>query len=86
MALSDGHERTDGEDLIGSQRFDVGLRDRHDGNRLADRVEHFQNDPRLTAGRVRDPVDEHGHVPLLEVMLIDIAAQGHRLVQFRLHE
>jgi len=85
-ALSDGNERTDGEDLVGSQRFDIRLLDRHDGNRLADGVEHLKNDPRLTAGRVRDPVDEHGHVSLLEVMLIEVAAQGYSGIQIRLHE
>jgi hypothetical protein len=72
--------------IRGSQRFDIRLLDRHHGNRLAADVEHLQDDPRLTACRVRDPVDEHGHVSCLEVMLIDIAAQGDPLIQFGLHE
>jgi hypothetical protein len=73
-------KRSDCENLVGSEAFQIGLWNRDDGDGLSKSVEHLDDATLFPIFWMRDEVQQCRHVPPPEIVFVKIALERDTLV------
>jgi len=71
--------------MFRAQRFNGGYWNRRYANRLAKRVENFQNRAFLTARGVRNVINQRSHIARFHIFIGNVPVNDNTLIKLRFH-